>query len=155
MNWVDYLVPFGTAAGGAASVYGLVVRPRQKEHEKHEAQRREQEKEQAELRRRSDAFMYGMTPIEGVTEGALSAPVRLKAVEEQTRQVVKGQALLEKRMNEANGTSRDIKKMLQEIVEAGVTTKLDLQGAANGVAEIQAESQAALLHAIHHPDAAT
>jgi len=103
MNWVDYLVPFGTAGGGAASVYGLVVRPRQKEHMRHEAERDQK-------RRETDAFLYGIKPIDGVAEETLSAPRRLRAVElsvaavvSSNKKVVEGQSVLEERMKEANG----------------------------------------------------
>jgi hypothetical protein len=115
MSWVDVLTPFGTAAAGAAAVYGTVVRPRQKEHEKQEAARKEQ-------RRISDGFLFGVKGIEGVTEDALSAPLRLKKVEEglesvatemkdNTTSVLK----MAQRMNESNGTMRRIEGMVTEI----------------------------------------
>ena len=108
MNWLEYFVPFGTAGGGAASVYGLVVRPRQKDHERNEAERKEQ-------RRQSNGFMYGVKPIEGVTVGALSAPVRLHAVETSMVKVVLSVEELSVMVNESNGTVKRIENMVADI----------------------------------------
>lgn len=160
---VDYLIPIGTFIGGVASVYGLIVRPRKKDHERKEKERQEEhdrnEKKRQEQRRLSDAFMYGVAPIEGVTDGALAAPVRLMAVENSMHEVVRGQSLLEKRMSEYNGTTKriegavnELSLMVKGIVTAGVTTKLDLDREAHKVASIAAESQEALLDAINSPN---
>lgn len=152
----DILIPLGTFAGGAASIYGTIVRPRKREHEVHEKERERLNKEKVEQRRLNDAFMYGVKPIEGVTEGALAAPVRLMAVETSMNAVALGQSILEKRMTEYNGTTKrietavaDLSEMVKGIVTAGVSTKLDLDQEAHKVASIASESQEKLLDAIH------
>ena len=128
MNWFDYLAALGAFAGGMATVYTVWVRPRQKAHEQHE-------KERAEIRRKSDAFMFGIAPIEGVTDGALSAPRRMQAMETSMKEVVSGQGVLAKRMDEANGTTRRIETMVSGLVTSTLTTKKALDIAAESVAE--------------------
>lgn len=149
MQWIDFLVPFGTAAAGAAAVYGTFVRPRQKVHEQHE-------KERADQRRKSDAFMFGVAPIEGVTDGALSAPRRLQAVEIGLTKNTDAVMKLGEWQKEANGTAKktsdavvEIRAMIQDLVQTGVTTKINLGKDATDVALLTAESQTALLDAIH------
>jgi hypothetical protein len=110
MSWLDYLVPLGTAGGGAASVYGLVVRPRQKEHEKHEIER-------AEQRRVSDGFMYGIKPIPGVTDGVLAAPLRLQGVEEGLKENTEAVKAMGQWQKEANGTYRRIEGMVNDLTD--------------------------------------
>jgi hypothetical protein len=134
-NWIDYLVPIGTAGAGAAAVYGTFVRPRQRVHEQHE-------KERAETRRKSDAFMFGITPIEGVTDGALSAPRRLQAVETGLTTVSTGLAqntaavtTMSNRIDKFNGSVGRIETMASSLVDTTLTTKKALDIAAESVAE--------------------
>src|ERR1035437_10548121 len=106
MSWLDYFVPAGTFGPGSAAVYGTFVRPRQKVHEQHE-------KERADQRRKSDAFMFGVAPIEGVTTGALSAPRRLEAVEVGLNTVTTG---LSKNTDAVPHMARHMDKSLDEIM---------------------------------------
>lgn len=152
MNWVDYLVPFGTAGGGAASVYGLVVRPRQKEHMRHEAVREER-------RRANDAFLNGVQGIEGVSETVLPAASRLQGVQRSVDKLTTQVTGLAEWQRDANGTTKriesglnDLTEMVKGIVVTGVTTKLNLDTNATHLATVTQESQTALLDAIHNPD---
>ena len=63
------------------------------------------------------AFLDGVPPVPGVTDGALSAALRMAKVENGLGDVAKGQALLEKRMDEANGTGKRTEKMVRDIIE--------------------------------------
>ena len=112
--WVALGVIVATC-GTTGALYTTIIKPTRKEHAKYEAER-------AEQLRISDAFIYGVKPIEGVTDGALSAPLRLQAVEHvMTNAVVElGKNTAEvKRMGEwqkeANGTARRTELALQEI----------------------------------------
>jgi hypothetical protein len=134
VQWLDLFVPFGTAGAGAAAVYGTFVRPRQRAHEQHE-------KERAEIRRKSDAFMFGVEPIAGVIDGALSAPRRLQSVEQGLVIVTTGLAKntdavvkMSDRMDEFNGGVARIETMTTKLVDTNLTTKVALDIAADSVA---------------------
>ena len=107
MSWIAYLVPFGTAAGGAAAVYGTMVRPRAQAHKRHEA-----EKEKSAREAKED--------IEGITSasGEVLLPrlsTRVKSVENKMAEVTKGQALLAQRMDEANGVGARTEKKVDDL----------------------------------------
>ena len=69
------------------------------------------------------AFLDGIPPVPGVTDGAQSAAMRMAKVEHGLSDVAQGQALLEKRMDEANGTGRRTETMVRAIQEhLGLTT---------------------------------
>ena len=147
MQWLDLFVPFGTAGAGAAAVYGTFVRPRQRLHEVHE-------KEREEIRRKSDAFMFGVTPIEGVIDGALSAPRRLQSVEQGLAVVTTGLAKntdavvkMSDRLDSFNGSVGRIESMATKLVDTNLTTKEALDIAADSVAEA-AHSTASNLAAV-------
>jgi hypothetical protein len=117
------------------TIYFRVIRPRAIEHKKHEAERDQK-------RRDTDAFLFGVRPIEGVQEETLSAPRRLRAVElsvaavvSSNQKVVAGQTALEQRMDEANGTTKRIESKVDELIAAGVATKKDLEETAVQLAE--------------------
>ena len=101
MNWLDYIVPFSTAGATATGLYVGVIRPRQKLHLQHEAER-------TERRRQAGAFLDGVEPIAGVTDGAPPAAVRLQAVERGLNANTSAITVMAKRMDEANGTTADI-----------------------------------------------
>ena len=72
----------------------------------------------------SEAFMSGIPAIPGVTEGATAAPLRVQRLEKGLEAVAHGQSLLEKRMDEANGTGRRTEQMVGEIrTHLGLTTQ--------------------------------
>lgn len=72
----------------------------------------------AEAQRQAEvnAFLEGVAPVPGVTDGVLSAALRVKKVEDGLNKVADGQALLERRMDEANGTGRRTEKMVSQIM---------------------------------------
>ena len=71
----------------------------------------------------AEAFLGGIPAIPGVTNGALSAALRMVKVEQGLSGVVQGQSLLEKRMDEANGTGKRTEQMVREIrTHLGLTT---------------------------------
>ena len=135
MNWIDVLVPLGTFGAGSAAVYSTFVRPRQQAHLRHE-------KDRAEIRRKSDAFMFGVEPIDGVIDGALSAPRRLQSVEQGliivTAGLSKNTAAVVKmsdRIDKFNGSVGRIETMATKLVDTNLTTKAALDIAADSVAE--------------------
>ena len=72
----------------------------------------------AEEKRRDteiEAFLDGIPAIPGVTEGATPAPMRVMRLEKGLEAVAQGQSLLEKRMDEANGTGKRTEQMVREI----------------------------------------
>lgn len=127
MPWLTILIALGTFVGGVGTIWGTMVLPERREHERREGERLREEsaREDAEARRRADhlAFLDGVPEIDGVTDGAQSAPKRLKAVETAVRGVVKGQALLEKRMDEANGTAKRTEGKVDELLTHWATVK--------------------------------
>jgi hypothetical protein len=156
MSWVDFLVPFGTAGGGAASVYGLVVRPRQQEHLRHEAARKTEAAELLERRRQRDITIDGDVGIPGVRPPVIAMAVRLEKVEGKMGEVVATVGALGDWQKEANGTAKrtadavlDIRGILNNLVETGVTSRIKVGKDASDVAILTAESQTALLDAIH------
>ena len=145
------------------TIYTTVIKPTRVDHAKREAER-------LERRRAVDGWIDGGRQIDGTI--TVGAPEKLHDVEiatqdltEQVKGVVKGQGLLEKRMDEANGTGRRteaavasisgnltaLTDLVKGIVEAGVGTKLDLDKEAHKVATLASESQDELLEAIHSP----
>ena len=79
--------------------------------------RRESQRQDDQRRSEITAFLDGVPPVPGVTDGALSAALRMAKVENGLSSVAKGQALLEKRMDEANGTGKRTEKMVRDIIE--------------------------------------
>lgn len=77
------------------------------------AAKREDDQRQADVA----AFLDGVPAVPGVTDGALSAALRMAKVERGLSDVAVGQSLLEKRMDEANGTGKRTEKMVGQIFE--------------------------------------
>ena len=107
----DVIIVALTALSTFAAVWGTIIYPRSKAKQKLEA---DHKKEQAE--RDED--------IDGVTSasGAVIIPrlaARVGAVEGAMKEVAKGQALLEQRMNEANGTGRTTLALVKMLLSAG------------------------------------
>ena len=61
------------------------------------------------------AYLDGVPAVPGVTDGALAAALRTSRLEKELSGVVNGQALLEKRMDEANGTGKRTETMVRAI----------------------------------------
>ena len=148
MNWIDYLVPFGTAGGGAASVYGLVVRPQTQRRKKREA-----EEEKKKLEREEDLDGIVSASGEVVTPRLVT---RVRAIESEMKKVSDGQSLLEQRMDEANGTGKRTEQkvdaladLVRGIVKTGADVKLDLHADASDLAALTDQSKSDLLNAIH------
>ena len=148
MNWIDYLVPFGTAGGGAASVYGLVVRPQTQRRKKREA-----EEEKKKLEREEDLDGIVSASGEVVTPRLVT---RVRAIESEMKKVSDGQSLLEQRMDEANGTGKRTEQkvdaladLVRGIVKTGADVKLDLHSDASDLAALTDQSKSDLLNAIH------
>jgi len=137
-----------------ATIYGTIISPRRKERE-------ELERERLERRRAVDNWIDGGKQLDGTV--ITGAPEKLHDVELATREntrvllgVSAGQSLLEKRMDEANGTARrteksvtEIHTMIQEIVHAGADVKMNLDLDATKLATLTDESKTELLDAIH------
>ena len=80
-------------------------------------QRNNRSVRKTENQRQNDiaAFLDGIPPVPGVTDGAQSAAMRMAKVEYGLSEVAQGQSLLEKRMDEANGTGKRTEQMVREI----------------------------------------
>ena len=101
----------GLFSAGATAVFGVVRSNRS-------ARRIETERQD-----NIAAFLDGLPSVPGVTTGALSAAMRMSKVEQGLSDVAQGQSLLEKRMDEANGTGQRTEQMVREIrTHLGLTT---------------------------------
>lgn len=96
------------AAVVSALATGLVTTARSRRESK-----RQDDQRQADIA----AFLDGIPPVPGVTAGASSAALRMAKVETGLGDVARGQALLERRMDEANGTGKRTEKMVRDIIE--------------------------------------
>jgi hypothetical protein len=160
-----------SAIGTAGGIYGAIIHPERKERAKADAER-------LERRRAVDFWIDGGKQIDGSV--VVGAPEKLHDVELATRAmasevagVSRGQAVLEKRMDEANGTSRrtegiaaealgisrrtesqvgEIHTMIQNIVIAGTDVKLALDKDARELAHVTEGSKVELLDAIGRHD---
>ncbi len=144
----DLAIAGGTVGGTVLTMYVSVVRPRALEH-------KAREKDEAGKKKAQDAILDGIPAVPGMTEAVPPLAVRMQAVELTMSDVVKGQSLLEKRMNEANGTGRrteatviEIANTVNALVLAGNVTKSDLHDAASAVAGIATDRQRDILEAI-------
>jgi hypothetical protein len=136
-----------SVAGTFLVLWGTVIYPRSKERKK---LREEEEKQEAER----------IQDIDGIesASGQVVIPrlaVRVGAVEGEMKKVTAGQALLERRMDEANGTGRatrtaveETHKLLIDLVAQGVASKSDLKVAAQQVAAEAVGRQTEVLHAL-------
>lgn len=118
-----------TALSTFAAVWGTIIYPRSKERRKLEA---EEVKRQAER----DEDVDGIVSASGEVVTPRMA-VRVKAVENEMKNVTKGQALLEQRMDEANGTGvatrtavEEIRTLVMGLASAELAKKTDLDAAA-------------------------
>lgn len=143
----DVLIVALTALSTFAAVWGTIIYPRAKEKKKLEA---EEEKKQAER----DQDIDGLNTVSGEVVIPRLA-VRVKAVETEMRKVTAGQSLLEKRMDEANGTGRATRETVEEIrtlvlglASTNIATKDDLNIAAKKVAAEAVGRQVEVLQAL-------
>ena len=153
--WVGFTA-IVTAIGVGGTLYFAQIRPAIQQHKKHEAERDNK-------RRETDAFLYGVKPIDGVQEETLSAPRRLRALElsvgavvQSSKKVSEAMGVVEQRMDEANGTGKRTEgkvDALSDLVKTIISTAADAKlVSANGheqVVALTSESQAALLDAVH------
>lgn len=91
------------------AVWSTIIYPRSKEKKKAEA---EAEKKEAER----DQELDGIPAVPGITEGVPRLVLRVLALERSNNEVVAGQKLLERRMDEANGTGKRTEKMVEQIL---------------------------------------
>jgi hypothetical protein len=159
--WLTTISGMGVAWAG---VYFRYVLPERRRHDAEKAA-------SADKRRESDKWMYGGKNLDGtVSKGA---PEKLRDVETsvdsltgQVTFVVDGLKVVEKRMDEANGTGRatrvavdataadvkEIRAMIQGLATAGADAKLALGSDAKELATLTAESKSDILAAIHHDE---
>lgn len=154
----DPIVWVTTISGMAVTwitLYFRVIRPRAQEHQRHEEERNQK-------RRETDAFLYGVRPIDGVTEETLSAPRRLRAVEMSVAAVVSSNQKLvtsvdglTDRMNEANGTGKRtegkvdaLSGLVKNVIAAGVEAKLVTGNGETHEVALTPETHDAIIEAI-------
>ena len=90
------------------AVWGTILYPRGKE-------RRRLKADQVKRQNERDQVIDGIPAVHGMTDGVAPMAVRLERVEQSMTNVVDGQALLEKRMDEANGTGKRTENMVKEL----------------------------------------
>ena len=106
MDWLWFPIEAVATVGATLTgVYVYLIRPdRQK--------KKERESMDEEAQRKRNQVIDGIEPVDGMTEGVPPMAVRLQCVETEMKNVVAGQSLLEKRMDEANGTGKRTEAML-------------------------------------------
>ncbi len=90
------------------AVWGTIFYPRRKERKKVKA-------EQKRLQAARDQVIDGIPAVQGMTDGVQPMAVRLEKVEQGQAEVAAGQALIEQRMNEANGVGKRTEAMVKEL----------------------------------------
>jgi len=104
----NLIVALCAIAATLVGVWGTVIYPRSRERRKEKAVEEKKLSEQ-------NAFLDGVPAVAGVTEGAKTAAVRLALVETGLRGVASGQALIEQRMDEANGTGKRTEQKVDKL----------------------------------------
>ena len=144
---LTFLVALCTALGTFATVWGTIIYPRARERKKLET---EEVKRQAERDEDVDGIVSASGEV--VTPRMV---VRVKAVENEMKKVTSGQALLEQRMDEANGTGRatrtaveEIRTLVMGLASAELAKKTDLDAAARKVASEAVGRQVEVLQAL-------
>jgi len=124
------IVVVSTALGTFATVWGTIIYPRAKEKKKLETETAKKQEERDE-------------DIDGITSasGTIVTPrlvVRVAKVETALAKVSDGQALLEKRMDEANGTGKRTEEMARQtldMVRKLLVDRVDVANASVGLLE--------------------
>jgi hypothetical protein len=143
-----------SVAGTFLVVWSTIIYPRSKEKKKNE-----EDAEKKEAERNQD--------IDGVeaVNGEVIVPrlvTRVKAVETEMKKVTAGQSLLERRMDEANGTGREtraevahitaaveeVRRLVADVAAADLAKKTDLEIAAKKVAADAVGRQVEILSAL-------
>ncbi len=105
-DWLFYVATVSGMSFTWLGAYFRWIRPLQAEHRAHEAARHKQDGERTR-------WYDGETLPDGtIIDGA---PEQLRGVKEKMEGVVAGQALLEKRMDEANGTGAKTLKAVKDL----------------------------------------
>ncbi len=107
----DFVAPVLTSVATFATVYASIIRPRAKEKARREAA-------EAKLQLEREQDLDGIPARDGLTAGVPRLVVRVAAIEAAMERVTRGQALLEQRMNEANGTGKRTENMVRELMQA-------------------------------------
>jgi hypothetical protein len=102
------IVAVASVSATLIAVWGTILYPRRKERKKVKA-------EAAHRQEVRDQVLDGIPAVPGMTEGVLPLAERLHAVEDGMMRVASGQALLERRMDEANGTGKRTEQIVREI----------------------------------------
>ena len=105
----DVLIVVLTALSTFAAIWGTIIYPRAKEKRRLES---EELKKQAERDEDIDGIVSASGEV--VTPRLVN---RVHAIETAMYRVTAGQSLLEKRMDEANGTTKRIEDMVRTLVE--------------------------------------
>lgn len=113
----DLITAALTAGGTYGTVWSTVIHPRAKEKKKADA-------DEAQRQLERDRDLDGIPAIEGMTEGTPRLVIRVARVEGGLREVKgeltkvsDGQGVLEKRMDEANGTGKRTNAMVMEMYD--------------------------------------
>jgi hypothetical protein len=114
-DWTFYITFISGVAVTWITLYFKVIRPRMKEHRSHEAERERQRQEEHD-------WIHGRPATLG-SPAIISAPEKLKAVQDSQNEVVASVKMLTKRMDEANGTAKatrdDVKTILARLDTLG------------------------------------
>ena len=136
MNPWDVLTPVGTTLSAIAGMYAVFVRPIRRE-------RKIAWVAELERQRIRDEALDGLPEQPGMTGAVPPLVIRVAALEPAMNAVAAGQKLLERRMDEANGTTKrietvvnDLSGMVKEIVATELTTKTAKILAADSLATV-------------------
>ena len=118
MNPWDVLTPVGTALSAIVGMYAVFIRPIRRD-------RKIAVVAEAERQRIRDEALDGLPEQPGMTGAVPPLVIRVAALEPAMNAVAAGQKLLERRMDEANGTTKRIETVVNDLYGANNQDRQD------------------------------